>query len=92
MSDCNCSEETQYQTSSQAQAMLREPTNIEKWKYTLITTAIFIIVSNPLTYVFVNGTLGKLLGKKISNSSGCPTMFGLIVHTIVFTLLLRFIM
>lgn len=71
---------------------VREPTNLEKWRYTLITTFIFLVISNPVTYVFVNATVGSLLGRKISNSTGCPTIFGMIVHAIVFTIILRAIM
>ena len=62
-------------------------TNYEKWLYTLYTTIIFILVSNPFTYKLVNSILGNICDKK-----GCPTPFGFIVHTIVFTLILRFIM
>jgi len=62
-------------------------TNYEKWLYTLYTTIIFILVSNPFTYKLVNSILGNISDKK-----GCPTPFGFIVHTIVFTLILRLIM
>ena len=65
-----------------------------KWKYTLITTVIFIIVVHPYTYIFVNYLAKKLFSCKfmIASTSGCPTTIGLIVHTIVFTLLLRYVM
>ena len=76
----------------ECQSEVRKPTNMEKWYYTLITTVIFLFVTNPLTYVFVNGTLGRFIGKKISSASGCPTMFGLILHAIVFTLVVRVVM
>jgi hypothetical protein len=65
-----------------------------KWKYTLITTVIFIIVVHPYTYIFVNYLANKLFSCKfmIASASGCPTTIGLIVHTVVFTLLLRYVM
>ena len=65
-----------------------------KWKYTLITTVIFIIVVHPYTYIFVNYLANKLFSCRfmIASASGCPTTIGLIVHTIVFTLLLRYVM
>ena len=62
-------------------------TNSEKWLYTLYTTIVFILVSNPFTYKLVNSILGNISDKK-----GCPTTFGFIVHTIVFTLILRLLM
>lgn len=62
-------------------------TNLEKWLYTLYTTIVFILVSNPYTYKLVNSILGNISDKK-----GCPTAFGFVVHTIVFMLILRLIM
>jgi hypothetical protein len=62
-------------------------TNDKKWLYTLYTTLIFILVSNPMTYKLVNSILGN-----VSDKNGCPTAFGLFVHTVVFTLILRLIM
>ena len=66
--------------------------NYNKWKYTLITTFIFLVVTNPVTYVFVNSTIGKFLRIPISDNRGCPTIAGLLVHAIVFTLILRAVM
>lgn len=63
-----------------------------KWKYTLITTFVFLIVTNPVTYVLMNNTVGKIVGISLSNSNGCPTVNGMVIHAIVFTLILRAIM
>ena len=62
----------------------------DKWKYTLYTTIIFLFVANPYTYQFVQILLGKIV--KIADKSGCPTMFGFLLHAVVFTLILRAIM
>lgn len=62
----------------------------DKWRYTLYTTIIFLIVVNPCMYKFVQYCLGGLV--KIANKDGCPTWAGIIVHAIVFTLILRGIM
>lgn len=67
-----------------------ELTSIKKWKYTLMTTIIFLIIANPYTYILVNSLLGKLV--KIASPVGCPTTAGLILHAVVFTLLLRGVM
>lgn len=64
--------------------------NMKKWKYTLITTVIFLLVANPYTYILVNRLIGNLV--KIASPTGCPTLVGLIVHTIVFTFILRGVM
>lgn len=65
-------------------------TNMDKWRYTLITAVLFFIVVNPYTYKFVNFLLKRFF--KIADKSGCPTFAGVVVHTIVFTLLLRGLM
>lgn len=65
--------------------------NSDKWKYTLLTTIIFIIVASPKTYKVVNKLLGGIIGK-IANADGCPTTLGLLVHAVVFTLILRYVM
>lgn len=62
----------------------------DKWRYTLYTTVIFLIVVNPATFLLVNGLLGSLI--KICDSKGCPTMNGILVHAVVFTLILRYMM
>ena len=68
--------------------------NMKKWKYTLITTVIFLIVANPYTYMFVNMCVKSIFGKRIviASATGCPTIIGLLLHAVVFTLLLRWVM
>lgn len=65
--------------------------NGDKWRYTLYTTFIFLLVVNPLTYKLTNQLFSKLFGK-IASSNGCPTMGGILLHAIVFTLVLRYMM
>lgn len=65
-------------------------TNMDKWRYTLYTTVLFLLIVNPLTYKFVNKLLGKVV--KIADNTGCPTPIGMLVHAFVFTLLLRGLM
>jgi hypothetical protein len=43
----------------------------------------FFIISNPVVYTLVDSLLGGLLGR-IATPSGCPTTWGLIVHSAVF--------
>lgn len=60
-----------------------------KWKYTLYTTLVFVIVANPLSYIFLNRLLKSFV--KIANN-GCPTTLGFIIITIAFTLIIRLLM
>ena len=62
----------------------------DKWRYTLYTTIVFLIIANPYAYKMVQKLLGGIV--KIASSDGCPTWTGLLVHAIVFTLILRWMM
>jgi hypothetical protein len=63
----------------------------DKWRFTLYTTAVLLLLFNPWTYRFVNSLLSKLLGP-IASRDGCPTVLGFMVHAIIFTLILRYLM
>jgi hypothetical protein len=49
----------------------------------LVGGLMFFIISNPMVYRLVDSLLGGLLGP-IATPSGCPTTWGLIVHSGVF--------
>ena len=53
-----------------------------KAKYSFYSTLVFFLVANPETYK----TLQKLFGGviTIASESGCPTPFGLFLHTLIF--------
>lgn len=65
-------------------------TSGDKWKYTLYTTIIFLLVANPYTYMLVQAFLGRFV--YIANKKGCPSWAGFFIHALVFTLILRAIM
>lgn len=62
----------------------------QKWRISILSAVLFLAVVNPLTYQLTDSLLGSLLGSLAEN--GCPTTLGLAVHTIVFTLLVRYSM
>lgn len=64
--------------------------NADKWRYTLYTTVLFLLIANPYTYKLVQLLLGGFF--RIADKTGCPTWPGFIVHAVVFTLLLRVLM
>lgn len=65
-------------------------TSNDKWRYTLYTTVIFLVVVNPMTYKLVDSLVGRFV--KIASSTGCPTTAGMLIHALVFTLILRYMM
>jgi len=54
-----------------------------KLKGALIAGLMFFIISNPMVYKLVDGLVGGMLGP-IASPSGCPTTWGLILHSGVF--------
>ena len=49
----------------------------------LVAGLMFFIISNPVVYKLVDTLVGGLLGP-IATPTGCPTTWGLIVHSAVF--------
>lgn len=61
----------------------------QKKLYISIQTALLaFVLFNPLMFQAVRG----LLGGWISSSEGCPSMFGMLLHAIIFTVILYFLM
>ena len=56
-----------------------------KVRASITAALLFFIVANPVVYRLVDGFLGSLVGR-IASPSGCPTTWGLIVHSVVFGL------
>lgn len=65
--------------------MIRDQNSIkEKMRVSVLSAAIFYIVANPNTFKFMARTLGRW----VADSSGCPSMPGLLLHTGVFVLII----
>lgn len=63
----------------------------DKWRYTLYTTALLLILFNPWMYKTMNRILSSIVGP-ISSNTGCPTMLGFGIHALIFTLIVRLLM
>lgn len=56
-----------------------------KVRASITAALLFFIIANPVVYRLVDGFLGAIVGR-IASPSGCPTTWGLIVHSVVFGL------
>jgi hypothetical protein len=65
-------------------------TTNQKLMATLLSILIFIIVSLPFTYKLTNSLLGGI--SPLVDSSGCPTLFGILFHSIVFGIIIFILM
>lgn len=63
----------------------------KKWKISLFSLLIFLIVVHPFTYQLTDSILGQFVGR-ISQGGGCPTSTGLMVHGLVYLLIVRYSM
>jgi len=65
--------------------MIRDQNSIrEKMRISALSAAIFYIVANPNTFKL----MARILGRWVADSSGCPSMTGLLLHTGVFVLII----
>ena len=63
----------------------------DKWRFTLYTSLVLLVLFNPWTYKLVNSLLGKFVGS-IASCDGCPTLLGFGIHVIIFTAIVRYMM
>lgn len=69
----------------------KQLTTFDKWRFTLYTTFLVLLFFNPWIFLQINNLLSSVIGV-ISNKEGCPTMLGFIIHVIIFTIILRYLM
>jgi hypothetical protein len=55
----------------------------DKFIISIISGLTFFVIANPETFRLVR----RVLGPSIATPNGCPSTFGLVIHTIVFTLI-----
>jgi len=51
-----------------------------KLKHSLYGTLIYFLLSNPATYSFV----GSLFGHQFADNNGCPSVLGVLLHSVVY--------
>lgn len=66
-------------------------TNEMKWKISLFSVFLFILVTNEESYKITNSIVGKIIGKTIEES-GKITTNGYILHVLIFLILVRYSM
>lgn len=68
------------------------PTNREKWMISIVSGLLFYIIALPQTYECVtNPIIESITGIELEKK-GRPTTAGVFIHTIVFLLLVRYMM
>ena len=71
-----------------------------KTQASLVAALLFFVVSSPFTYKFVDNIVGGIVTAVIPQfayyfkiaEAGCPTTYGLFVHSVVFGLVTYFLM
>ena len=62
----------------------------QKWMISFWSALLFLLIASPFMYRLTN-KITSLVGFETS-SNGCPNIYGLILHTLVFALLVRLMM
>ena len=47
-----------------------KPSSSDKWRYTLITTMVLLVIMNPYSYNLMEAFFGKIIGKILEMYSG----------------------
>jgi hypothetical protein len=71
------------------------PVTMKKIQYSALAALLYYIISNPITYSVVDSLVTALVGPntlfKVAEA-GCPTGYGLLVHSFVFFLVVLALM
>jgi len=54
--------------------------------YSVQAAIVFLVVSSPMLYKLVQAVFGRLF--TVASKDGCPTVAGLLLHTVVFGLVM----
>ena len=68
------------------------PTNKEKWIISIWSVLVYFLITNPFTYMITNilGSINPILATV--NKDGRPTIFGYVLHLLVFFFIVRLMM
>lgn len=66
-----------------------KPSYQDKWRFTLYTTIMALVLFSPFLYSLMQLILGPIV---TISKKGCPTIIGFLIHLLVFTLVLRYSM
>jgi len=72
------------------EAKIKPYTNKDKWIVSITSGLLFMIISSPFLYTILNSAT-KLIGVTISRN-GCPNLTGLVLHSVLFAVMVRFLM
>ena len=67
--------------------MSSKPDGYDKWRFSSIGGFIVLLIFNSYTFKVTNNIFGNILTK-----SNCPTLFGYVLHTIVYIIFVRLTM
>ena len=62
----------------------KAPTTYDKWRFSIMGGLIVLLLFNTFTFKLTNSIFGNVLNRK-----NCPTLFGYVLHTLVYILLVR---
>ena len=64
------------------------PTNSTKWLISLYSGILFLIIASPIAFKIVN-YITSMVNLPVLDYEGKPNLFGYLLHTLVFILIVR---
>lgn len=74
-----------------AKESVKPYTSKDKWIVSIISGLLFLLIASPFLYQLTNIVFSPL-GFIMASKEGCPTILGLVVHSLVFLLIVRLMM
>jgi len=62
----------------------KTPNSNDKWRFSIMGGLIVLLIFNNYIFKLTNSIFGNVLNRK-----NCPTLFGYVLHTFVYILLVR---
>ena len=66
--------------------------NYKKWSISLFSGLLFFIMSLPKLYSLIHSVVNRIISYDVINTYGCPTIKGVVLHSIVFVFIVRICM
>lgn len=69
-----------------------ENTSVDKWMIAVVAGLLFFLMATPYLFDITNAATMSIMRLQLTNSQGCPNMAGVMVHTLLFILIVRFLL
>ena len=66
-------------------------TSRDKWVVSILAGLLFLLIASPFLYGVMNSVTTSI-GVSVASAGGCPNIYGLIIHAVIFMAIVRALM